>query len=103
MKLLQALAPGVELAMNALAEELHCDASNVTGIAGSREPSSAACVTCSRRRSPSNGYASGRNEPGGRRIDRVRLGAHAVRRTRAHAGRLRRPLLARGELLHGRA
>ena len=32
LKLLHALAPGVELPMSALAEELHCDASNVTGI-----------------------------------------------------------------------
>jgi DNA-binding MarR family transcriptional regulator len=32
MKLLQALAPDIELPMSALAEELHCDASNVTGI-----------------------------------------------------------------------
>jgi MarR family transcriptional regulator, organic hydroperoxide resistance regulator len=32
LKMMQALAPGVELPMNALAEELHCDASNVTGI-----------------------------------------------------------------------
>jgi DNA-binding MarR family transcriptional regulator len=32
LKMMQALAPGVELPMSALAEELHCDASNVTGI-----------------------------------------------------------------------
>ncbi len=32
LKMIRALAPGVELPMNALAEALHCDASNVTGI-----------------------------------------------------------------------
>jgi MarR family transcriptional regulator, organic hydroperoxide resistance regulator len=32
LKMMQALAPGVELPMSALADELHCDASNVTGI-----------------------------------------------------------------------
>ena len=32
LKMLRALAPGVELPMNALAEQLHCDASNITGI-----------------------------------------------------------------------
>jgi DNA-binding MarR family transcriptional regulator len=32
LKVLRVLAPGVELPMNALAEELYCDASNVTGI-----------------------------------------------------------------------
>jgi DNA-binding MarR family transcriptional regulator len=32
LKVLRSLAPGVELPMNALADELYCDASNVTGI-----------------------------------------------------------------------
>jgi MarR family transcriptional regulator, organic hydroperoxide resistance regulator len=32
LKMMQILAPGVALPMSALAEELHCDASNVTGI-----------------------------------------------------------------------
>ena len=44
-----------------------------------------------------------RHEPRCRRIDRLRRGQDAVRRARAHARRLGRALLARGELLHRRA
>ena len=40
------------------------------------------------------------HEPRSSGIDRIRRSAHAVRRARAHAGRLRRPLLARIQLLH---
>ena len=43
------------------------------------------------------------HEPRRGRIDRLRRRAHPVRRARAHARRLRRALLARGELLHRRA
>ena len=38
--------------------------------------------------------------PDSRRLNRVRFRAHALRRARADAGRLRRPFLARRELLH---
>jgi DNA-binding MarR family transcriptional regulator len=58
LKMMHALAPGRELPMSALAEELHCDASNVTGIVDRLEE---------------RGLIERRPDPADRRVKRLAL------------------------------
>jgi len=58
LKMMQVLGPGVELPMSALAGELHCDASNVTGIVDRLEE---------------RGLIERRSDPADRRVRRLAL------------------------------
>jgi DNA-binding MarR family transcriptional regulator len=58
LKMIQTLEPGAELPMSALADELHCDASNVTGIVDRLEE---------------RGLIERRPDPADRRVKRLAL------------------------------
>jgi DNA-binding MarR family transcriptional regulator len=86
MKLLQALAPDVELPMNAVAEELHCDASNVTGIVDRLEQ---------------RGLIERRPHPADRRVKRLALTGEGARLRARILERLYEPPAQLGRLTRG--
>jgi DNA-binding MarR family transcriptional regulator len=83
LKMMQTLAPGVELPMSAIAEELHCDNSNVTGIVDRLEE---------------RGLIERRPDPADRRVKRIAITDEGAQLRERMLARLYEPPVAMSRL-----